>query len=314
VKKIEKLTAKQQIQLVEYRQKWFDIGSGTQPADRETAERAITKMYGLIGQRKPRFVWGRSPQECTRIIAYMLAFNGKVPSAADLGSKATQISIEGKLKEAKQFSRFWGNNELAWQAFYGFCRDVLGVAYSKEDSEKLDLWLDISRSAGWWWAFEGTVVVSERPVKLNWMQPEAGSRLHCATGPSVEFSDGWKLYHWRGTQVPAEWIEDKASVSPETALTWRNVEQRRCLAEILGWGTILSTLKCKRVDKDEDPEIGELISVDLPDARGAKFLRVKCGTGRDFVLPVPAEMQTAREANAWTFSLKPGELEPEVRT
>jgi hypothetical protein len=54
------------------------------------------------------------------------------------------------------------------------------------------------------------------------------------------------------------------------------------------------------VDVDA-PHIGTLLEADLPDAGKARFLRVRCGTAREFVLSVPVEMKTAKEANAWTY-------------
>ena len=49
-------------------------------------------------------------------------------------------------------------------------------------------------------------------------------------------------------------------------------------------------------------------------APASRFLRVRCGTGRSFVLPVPREVHTARQANAWTYGLSESEYAPEVRT
>ena len=106
---------------------------------------------------------------------------------------------------------------------------------------------------------------------------------------------------WHGTRIPREWIANKDALDPKTALTWPNIEQRRAAAEILGWKRILSELKPRSVDKHADPEIGELLEVDLPDSPKSKFLKVRCATGRDFVLPVPAEMKTAVQAQAWTY-------------
>jgi hypothetical protein len=102
-------------------------------------------------------------------------------------------------------------------------------------------------------------------------------------------------------------------------LSWPNIEQRRAAAEILGWAKILDALKAKSIDKDSDPQIGELFVADLPDSPGQKFLRVRCGTGRDFCLPVAPHLMTALAANAWTFGFeKAGEIESyrnyEVRT
>ncbi len=103
-------------------------------------------------------------------------------------------------------------------------------------------------------------------------------------------------------------------MTPAIALTWKNIEQRRCACEILGWINILKELKAKTIEKDEDPQIGELVEVTIPDIGKEKFLRVECGTGREFAMPVPPEMKTALEANAWTWGLEAYQYQPEVRT
>jgi hypothetical protein len=84
---------------------------------------------------------------------------------------------------------------------------------------------------------------------------------------------------------------------------------------MVGWDKIFKDLKARTINKDKDPEIGELIRVTLDyERRDEMYLRVRCGTGRDFVLPVPLEMSTARQANAWTWGLEPRDYNPEVRT
>jgi hypothetical protein len=182
------------------------------------------------------------------------------------------------------------------------------VQYRHEDAELLEQWRAASVSADCWFPFEGWCFMSDKPeVRFD----ESG-RLHNEKGPAVTYSDGTVVHCWRGIRVPSEWIE--GTPDPALALTWENVEQRRCLAEILGWSRVLEQLDPVTVDRDDDPEIGELLRVDLPDATGEQFLKVRCGTGRDFVLPVPPNVRTAREANAWTYGLEPDELEPEVRT
>ena len=65
-----------------------------------------------------------------------------------------------------------------------------------------------------------------------------------------------------------------------------NVEQRRAACELVGWVNILSQLNAKTIDIDDD-DIGTLLEVEIPDSGKEKFLQVKCGTGREFALPVP---------------------------
>ena len=57
------------------------------------------------------------------------------------------------------------------------------------------------------------------------------------------------------------------------------------------------------IDKDDDPMVGELVEVTIPEIGKERFLRVVCGTGRKFALPVPPNMKTALEANAWTYNI-----------
>ena len=110
-------------------------------------------------------------------------------------------------------------------------------------------------------------------------------------------------------------FRSKDQLTAKIALTWNNIEQRRCACEILGWVKILRELNAKIIDEDNDPEVGTLVEVDIPDIGREKFLRVLCGTKREFALPVPPEMKTALEANAWTFGFSSKDFViPEVRT
>jgi hypothetical protein len=155
-------------------------------------------------------------------------------------------------------------------------------------------------------------MVSDRPEIIL---IDADNRAHCETGPSHKWRDGWSLYHWHGVKIPAEWVENKAGLSAKTALTWENIEQRRAACEIVGWAKILKELNAIVIDKDSDPEIGTLLEVDLPDSGKERFIHVKCGTGREFALPVPKDCgDTALAANAWTYGLDGVAYRPEVRT
>ena len=78
---------------------------------------------------------------------------------------------------------------------------------------------------------------------------------------------------------------------------------------------MLEQLDAKVIDEDEDPMIGTLLEVNLPGVGSEMFLKVLCGTGRTFALPVPPDMKTALEANCWTYGFTQGELRDlEVRT
>lgn len=135
-------------------------------------------------------------------------------------------------------------------------------------------------------------------------------RIHCQDGPAIIWGKT-KQYFWHGVEVPGEWIEKKNEVDPKLCLNYDNIEQRRALCEIIGWNKVLELLDAKPIQKDK---FGELLEVNLPDAGTTRFVKVLCGTGRTFAIPVPATCKTAHEAVAASYSLSVEEYNPEVRT
>jgi hypothetical protein len=184
-----------------------------------------------------------------------------------------------------------GNLWAGWCSYY----DAMGKLGVKA-CVRLEPTRALSRSCGWWWSFRDFAILTDRPRVLR--RDDRG-RLHSETSPALLYRDGWALHVWHGIRVPRDWIEDRANLDPATALTWPNIEQRRAAAEIVGWAKVLDALPHRVIDRDEDPEIGTLLEVDLPDAPGEQFLRVRCPTGRDFALCVSGEnFSTALEAQA----------------
>jgi hypothetical protein len=201
-----------------------------------------------------------------------------------------------------------GNQWSGWSAFISFFRHVAKLPI---DYAKWQHWEAASIHAGPRHMHREFCIVSDFPRVLKL---DEQSRPHCGDGPFCEWADGFRLYAWHGTRVPASWIEHPEKLDAKTALNWENVEERRAAAEIIGWDRVLRELNPTEIDRNRDPEIGTLLRADLPDAPGQQFLQVRCGTGRTFVLPVPPDVRTALEANAWTYGLRPDEYQPEVRT
>lgn len=207
-------------------------------------------------------------------------------------------------------SGWWFGWDLSWMAIAMIgarqTRSASTLAWSKP---VYDAYL-----AGCWCLYwtEDTLYWVAKPT-LYGERVDGTRRLHRADGPAVVADDD-DIYFWQGTLIPAEWIEDRASLTPQMALTWTNVEQRRAACEILGWDKILSALDARVINEDA-PEIGTLVEVNLPDSGPERFLRVMCGTGRQFALPVPRNMRTALQAQAWTWGLNTKTFKaPETRT
>jgi hypothetical protein len=193
----------------------------------------------------------------------------------------------------------------SWPAYTSFFRSVCGIDIS--DARELT-----TGSCGWWYPLSGAVVISDRPDRL--LRDRFGT-LHAEHGPAMRWRDGWAIYSWHGVGVPGEWIERPGDVDPRLALTHDNAEQRRCLAEIIGWERVLQQISYRTIatDRDENGQPRELIEVQMPDGP-ARFVRVICGTGRRFVIGADNADATPQQAIARSYNKQPGEYRPEVRT
>lgn len=153
-------------------------------------------------------------------------------------------------------------------------------------------------------------------------------RLHNATGPAIEFSDGFLVFFIHGIEVGRQAIESPASIPINLIRDCKNIEQRRILIDLYGKDRYILGLGLKPIHRDD---FGELYRADIPNDEPLCMVKVlnstpepcaKCGTvtkeidarvgGRcdcgtpfvykDYWMCVPFTVQTAREAVAWTFS------------
>ena len=200
---------------------------------------------------------------------------------------------------------FWAN----WGAYVAYMRDVLG--WNGSTLERFEIDEALIRSCGWVWWHENVLAISDRPAVIN--RDETG-RLHCETGPSIAYRDGWSLYHWHGVAIPEHWIKDRANLNVADVFKEENAETRRAGCNILGWDRVLAGIDAKLIDEDGDPQIGALYEGQIPGAVKCGFLKVRCGTGREFVIPVAPEARTAIEAQAWIQGVSVKNWQrPEVR-
>ena len=199
----------------------------------------------------------------------------------------------------------WGSQDLYW-IVWGKFAEWIGVKLKPDTSRHLDIMDRIGRQCEWWWPFDNIVIASQRPTTCRF---DGEGRLHREDGPAVEYADGYAMYAWRGLRIPGEWIAD-GPPEPIAALNLKNVELRRIACEMRGWHNILPALpNAKLIDRHPNPQIGELWQGDLPDHGAERFLKVQCGTGRTFAMPVGPTFQTALEANAATYGVAPQILE-----
>ena len=204
---------------------------------------------------------------------------------------------------------FWGGMDAYWLAWVEFAAKI-GVQIEK--SEHFHAYIQYAKTSGVSYFYPGFAFVSDRPDAIR---KDDETRMHCEDGPALSYRDGYAVHCWHGQNIPSEWIEKPETLTAAIAINHPNVEQRRAACEILGWARVLDELNASLIDKDPDPEIGSLLEVDIPDIGREKFIRVTCGTGREFAIPVPPEMTTALQAQAWMVGLESSDfMKPEIRT
>ncbi len=329
------LTEEEKAKLKVHTDMWINRILKTGPTDFAKLEEAIKGLYRVSKLKEPIVVLAQSPLSMVFIYgaaAALIEKDSSNPMAAirkvtdafsalnvDSPTIAKQYSATAKslggpraIEIAKNWSEYYqgGAYWAEYDVFLTAMRDVIGLDLPEYANYKF--WEEAAIHGTFRMLHEEFCVVSDFPDVL---MMDDQYRPHCQDGPTHRWSDGWELYHWHGVAVPSNWINDPKSLSASEALRWENIEQRRAACEIKGWASILKELKAKVINTDADPQIGELVEVNLPDIGKERFLRVLCGTQREFALPVPKEMKTAWEANAWTFGFDAKDfVKPEVRT
>ena len=341
--KITKLTEAQKARFPEFVDKWVKIGLSTEPADFEIATEAALRAYKLCNLDGPMVILRlQSPYAATvgGALAWLFLkeFFGKQVEQQVEQQVRQQVEqqvrqqvwqqveqqVEQQVRQqvwqqveqqdftaAKEGFDNYGINSLwsGWGAYVSFLRDACG--WKDAILERFEIDEALMQSCGWTWWHKNVLAISDRP---EWIKRDNNGRLHSEEEHAIHYRDGWGFSCWHGIVVPDEWIRNRESLTPELALTWKNIEQRRAACEILGWTHILKKLDAKVIDRNESEYIGTLYEANLPDSGMERFLEVLCGTSRRFTIPVPRDVKTASEANAWSFGLHESEHNPEIRT
>lgn len=283
--KIEKLTPEQEAQLVVYRERYFAIGSCTEPADRPRAEAAVKALYRMLNQAEPIIEWYMSPFE-----------------------------VQTKMNVSASNDGMPCQEQAYWVAYYNYCQEILGIEYAPEDKEKLAVWTDLASSCGWIFPYDEKCYMCERPLSIVWETDRSPPRLHNPKGPAVEMRDGTKLYIIRGMDVEERIIEHPETITIAEIEKQSNAELRRVLIQQYGEGRYLTDAGARVVD--DDPRFGTLLEIERPGDEPLARVRVvnktaePDGTFNVYFLKVPPGMKTAHEAVAWTFDMSPEQYQP----
>lgn len=122
---------------------------------------------------------------------------------------------------------------------------------------------------------------------------------------------------WRGVPIDERIAFRPEEIASEEVLAERNAELRRVLLERMGFERFLSQARAEVVDADRDPG-GErrLLRVPLEGDEPLVCVSVRCpSTGRQYIIRVPPNMETCRQAVAWTAGFDDADqYRPQIET
>jgi len=172
-------------------------------------------------------------------------------------------------------------------------------------------WGEINRSCGWWWPYEGSVILTDRPETLHL---DAQGRLHSTSEMATRYRDGWGLYAIHGVRVPERVVLSPESITTDDIWQEQNAEVRRVMIEQMGWDSFIERANLQLVDECPDPANAphSLRLYDVPERIYDAPVRVllmtnaspeRDGTRRRYGLTTPADISDALSAAAWLGGL-----------
>jgi hypothetical protein len=277
-------------------------------------DRSRRKVAAAVGRRLSRHV-------CAMVERTVNAADALVASAAEAVLRAVpneDVTLIRYLREARPLSPSFllrtllgrcglrhdaaGPQDLAFLAVSEYQRNVLGLR--EETAPLLGLW-QVAINAGWLQPHENVCWLTERPRILRG-DPQA--RLHSASGPALQYGDGWSVWAWKGVEVPRWLIEQPERVTLAAIDGEDNVQVRRCMIEIMTPERYVKLGGAVRVAEDETGILWRKIWLSYDAWAAVEVINATPeadGTHKHYFLQVPPEMRTAREAVAWTYGLTP---------
>ncbi len=208
----------------------------------------------------------------------------------------------------------WSAPQQFWLPLYAFPTEFLDPDfYGSTLSSIPNGWRMLYRYKVPFMLFETSCILIEKPLLEK---TDERGRLHCEDSCAIKYSDGFQLYSWHGVTVPEWIIIDKESITLRLIEMEQNAEVRRVLIERFGEGRFIDESGAAIVHEDE---CGILYKKDMSDevltmVRVVNSTAEPDGSRRHYFIRVPDEVQTAREAIAWTFGMNEGEYNPSVET
>jgi hypothetical protein len=209
---------------------------------------------------------------------------------------------------------------------YVIARDPTSAA-TDPDTALASAVAQLCANAGSFWIYSDVIVICQRPERLH-LDPQG--RAHHSDGPAIVYRDGFSVYASRGTHIPARVYTAPMEITVADIDKETSPEVRRVMLAKMGVERYLAHAEAEKIDEDETGILWRRQRTErfriggwrdeISRARTLCFVEVingtpePDGTFKHYYLRVPPNMQTAREAVAWTYGLSADDYHPERRT
>ena len=336
---IKSLTQAQIDRIPEWVDKWVTIGLSTEPADWNTATSAVNANYKLIDRQPPIILGMSSPFACVsggvhgatllgintahsriRSQVYTQVYSqldsqllSQIYAQVDSQARSQVYSQVGSPVRSQVYSQVYSHVDsqlrsqvwyyyrgcqlwAGWYAYISFFRDVCEWDNTELAKFRLDELLALS--CGWSWWHDNVCSLSDRPCLLV---RDEQHRLHSTTGPALLYRDGWAIYSVHGTVVPQDVVEKPQELTARIALEESDTEVRRVMIERMGYQRFVTTANARLIAKDRFGKLWEIPHVPVRFVELINSTIETDGTRKVYFEPVPREIETPHQAEAWAF-------------
>lgn len=254
------------------------------------------RVYEMIGLGLEDTVWKNVGAVVAGVLRKIHERNWKIWSKItgdlghlDLDSREFMSLIQYNISS----SVLYGQNDANWLGFYDYCRRVLGL---KKQTWGFEAAIEYAKSSGWFIPFSFCACLSER---YSLLRLDEKGLLHSEDGPALSYPDGWSIFVWHGTVIPASLIEERDKLTVPQILKEENVQLKNAMLGIYGTERFISETGAVSVSGNgrgkrllKVPEIGEIPQ--------SKVAEVACPyTGKLELKSVPYLIKDWQQTLAW---------------
>jgi len=212
----------------------------------------------------------------------------------------SQLHLQLDLKKKEYYSLEWfyqsGNICSGYCCFYDYLGSEL-ISLDKKTNVVFDIFKNITKELHFFFVFEKIVFISEKPKYIKY---NSNNQLHCESGPSVEYGDGYSMYNLNGVLVNRNIVETSFDrLDARLLLSERNAEVRREIVRKIGIERICKDLGAQVIEKGTD-QIGqpcELLKLDIGDGNKRPYLKmINPSIGTYHIEGVPPGCDTIEKA------------------